>query len=140
MFPLSFGPDCSSDPRITDLSSRYRHSNCIRSTLSLRHFLCDHCGFPSFGAGRLKDPATLQPASQGNAHSLQRKNNGNPVMAKPVTQMAVEADSIAESPDESARIVVPELENRQRLEPLVTLSDLYATGQHSPDGLCLRGR
>ena len=54
--------------------------------------------------------------------------------------MVIEFELIAESPNESGRIVVSEPENQQRLEAAVTLSDPYPTGQHIPDGLCLRGR
>jgi len=56
-------------------------------------------------------------------------------MAKQVKKMALEPDLIAESPNESAEIVVFAHENQQRLEPPVTLSDPYSTGQHIPDGL-----
>ena len=54
--------------------------------------------------------------------------------------MVIEFEFIADYLDESARIVVSEPENQQRLEAAVTLSDPDPTGQHIPDGLCLRGR
>ncbi len=54
--------------------------------------------------------------------------------------MVIEFEFIAESPDESARIVVSEPENQQRLKAAVTLSDPYPTGQQIPDGLGLRGK
>src|SRR5260370_3930131 len=45
--------------------------------------------------------------------------------------MVIEFEFKAESPDESARIVVSEPENQERLEAAGTLLDPYPTGQHS---------
>jgi hypothetical protein len=92
-----------------------------------------------YGRDRSMDPPDLERHHNGLPVTIDLRDRYTSVALGAIIQpawksevMVIEFEFIAVSPDESARIVVSEPENQQRLEAAVTLSDPYPTGQRIP--------